>query len=854
MNESVLSAGGIKPDELWSLEVSQVLAGLRTTPDGLESGEAAARLVASGPNELDGRPRRRLLLNFLGRFRNPLTLLLLGAAAVSTVTQDLASFAIITTIVLFSVILDFVQEHRAENAAERLRQRVSIKVSALRDGRPSDLPAAAVVPGDVIVLAAGDLVPADCRLLESKDLFVNEALLTGEPYPAEKHARETLDPAERDHETPLNGVFMGSAVISGTGTALVLSTGRSTRLGRIAVSVQRPSPPTAFALGIRDFGLFIMRLTLPLVLAVLLINLLYARPLLQSFLFALALAVGLTPELLPMVVSVTLAHGAIRMSRKSVIVKRLSAIHDLGSMDVLCCDKTGTLTEAHIELIRELDLHGAPSPTVLQLAYLNAAFETGLKSPLDEAILARSTLDLAGWQKIDEVPFDFERRRVSVLVARAGQRRLVVKGAPEDVLRLASSYEHEGDPAHLPLGAEAIARGQAVVESLGAEGFRVLGVAWRDVEPDRGHAYLDDESDLVFAGFLAFLDPPKADAKAALAALDRLGVAVKIVTGDNDRVTQHVCAELGIAVGGILTGPELDALTPEALSARLGDVNLFCRVTPTQKARIIAALRRRGHVVGYLGDGINDAPSLHAADIGLSVDSAVDVAKEAATMVLLKKDLGVLADAVREGRRTFANIMKYVMMGTSSNFGNMFSMAGAVLFLPFLPMLPIQILLNNLLYDLSEIAIPLDRVDEAMIERPRHWDMKFVRNFMFALGPVSSLFDFATFGLLFYLFRANEALFQTGWFIESLATQVLVIFVIRTRANPLKSKPHPLLFAGSLSVIALAVLLPFTSLGVWFGFVPPPPGLLAMLAGLTAAYLVAAQLAKIWFNKRHGVA
>ena len=504
---------------------------------------------------------------------------------------------------------------------------------------------------------------------------------------------------------------MGSSVVSGTAKALVLATGRKAQLGSIASALQKPPPPSAFSLGIQKFGLMIVQATVFLVLFVLLINLLFHRPLLESFLFALALAVGLTPELLPMIVSVTLSHGALRMSRKQVIVKRLSAIDDLGSMDVLCSDKTGTLTEAHIKLVREVDLYGQDSDTVMRMAQLNAAFETGLKSPLDEAILAAGTVDLASCRKIDEVPFDFERRRVSVLVEERGQRRIIVKGAPEDVVGLAARYQQPGSAPRL-LDAAAHEAAEATFKKLSAEGYRLLGVAWRDVEPECQQAHVADETDLIFGGFLAFLDPPKAGARDALAALGQLGISLKVVTGDNEEVTRHVCGELGVPVTGVLNGTELARLTDEALLAKLDETNIFCRVTPPQKSRIIAALRRKGHVVGYLGDGINDAPSLHAADVGFSVDSAVDVAKEAAAMILLRKDLGVLAEGVREGRRTFANILKYMMMGTSSNFGNMFSMAGGVLFLPFLPMLPIQILLNNLLYDLSETTIPLDRASD----------------------------------------------------------------------------------------------------------------------------------------------
>jgi len=834
----------------WKSSPEAVLSALGTGQDGLTAAEAKARLAEFGPNQLRPPGRARWLRKLLARFTNPLVLILLAAAAVSAAVHDPASFFIIAVIISLSVLIDVVQEGRAEAAAAKLRESVALRVSVLRDGKALDLPAAELVPGDVVLLAAGDLVPADCRLIRSKDLFVNEALLTGEPYPVEKSAA-AAGVTEAEAGTPDNGVFMGSSVVSGTAAALVVATGQSTRFGAIASELEREPPPTAFALGVREFGYLIMRLTTLLVLFVLLINLLFARPLLESFLFALALAVGLTPELLPMVVSVTLAHGAIRMSREQVIVKRLSAIHDLGSMDILCCDKTGTLTEARIKLIREVDIAGNASREVLHWAHINAAYETGLKSPLDEAILEAAPADLSGWRKLDEVPFDFERRRVSVLVEKNGRRYLVVKGAPEDILKLSSRCLNAASSEPAPLTAEALTQAEATFEQLGADGFRVLGVAWREVERDREHAYIADETELIFAGFAAFLDPPKESARAAVEALCALGVALKIVTGDNERVTRHVCQDLGIGVEGVITGPELDRLADESLLHRLDAVNLFCRVTPVQKERIIRLLRRRGHVVGYLGDGINDAPSLHSADIGLSVDSAVDVAKEAASMILLNNDLSVIAKGVREGRRTFANIMKYVMMGTSSNFGNMFSMAGGVLLLPFLPMQPVQILLNNLLYDVSEIPIPLDNVDEDMIARPRHWDMRFVRNFMLVLGPVSSVFDFLTFGLLLWGFSASAALFHTGWFVESLATQVLVIFIIRTRGSPWQSLPHPLLAVTSLIVVACAVLLPFTPLGTWFGFVAPPTELLLAVAGLTAIYLALVQAVKHRFYAWH---
>jgi P-type Mg2+ transporter len=807
---------------------------------GLTSEEAAARLARFGPNVLVAHRQRRLLLEFLSRFRNPLVLLLLAASAISALTGEVTSFGIIAVIVLMSVTLDFVQEHRAGRAAERLKASVAVRATVIRNGRTHEIPVGEVVPGDVVRLSAGDLVPADGHVLEARDFFVNQALLTGEPYPVERHP----DPTE-------GTVFMGTSVVSGTATVEVERTGPATQLGEIAERVSAKAPPTAFEQGTQAFGFLVMRLTLLLVLAVILVNVALHRPRMESFLFALALAVGLTPELLPMIVSVCLARGALRMAGKKVVVKRLAAIHDLGSMDVLCTDKTGTLTEARIHLEQHRDALGRESERVLFLAYLNSYFETGLRSPLDEAILQHEAhLSVEPWRKIDEVPFDFERRRISVLVDDGRTRLLVVKGAFEDVLRLSTQYEGgRMDDLH-PLDADAAGRLRRQFEQLGHDGYRVIGVAWRQVAPDHDHAVVDDETALVFAGFAAFLDPPKATARAAVDALRASGVTLKVLTGDNELVTQHLCTELGIPVEGVATGTELARLDDHAFQALVERANLFCRVTPAQKNHIILALKRRGHVVGFLGDGINDAPSLHSADVGLSVDGAVDVAKDAAALILLEQDLGVLHDGVVEGRRTFANIMKYIMMATSSNFGNMVSMAGAAAFLPFLPMLPMQILLNNLLYDVSELPIPMDDVDATSLERPRRWDMNFVRKFMLTVGPVSSVFDFLTFFVLIRVLHADEALFHTGWFVESLATQVLVIFVIRTKGSPLRSRPNRWLAATSLGVVAAAFLLPLTPAVAALGFEAPPLRFLPIVVSLVATYLVSVEVVKRWFYRR----
>jgi Mg2+-importing ATPase len=821
---------------------------MATSADGLSSAEAATRLVQFGPNRIHGERKRALVLQFLTKFRNPLVIILLVASALSAFTGDTASVFIIGTIVVISTTLDFVQEYRAGQAADRLRQSVAVRGHVLRDGNPLEIPLAEFVPGDVALLAAGDLIPCDGRVLEAKDFFVNQALLTGEPYPVEKAAGEL--PGETAILSASNTVLLGTSVISGTARVLMCRTGQNTELGEIADSLLAKPPATAFEQGTYRFGILIMRMTILLVLFVILANAWFHRPLFESFLFAVALAVGLTPELLPMVVSVTLSRGALRMAANKVIVKRLASIQDLGSMDVFCTDKTGTLTEARIHLERHLDPLGKDSQRVLELAYLNSFFETGLKSPLDDAILEHEEIDVSSWCKIDEVQFDFERRRISVLLDNGTNRLLVIKGAPEDILRLSVSYELDQSVGPRPLDDSARASINSQFEALSKQGFRVLGIASRQVARDRTHAVVGDEAELVFVGFAAFLDPPKVSAKAALAGLASDRVAVKIITGDNDLVSQHVFGQLGLPITGVLSGAEIEKMDDLALAARVEQVNLFCRVAPAQKNRIILALKQRGHVVGYLGDGINDAPSLHSADVGISVDSAVDVAKEAADMILLDQDLGVLHAGVLEGRRTFGNIMKYIMMGTSSNFGNMFSMAGASLFLPFLPMLPVQILLNNLLYDISELPIPLDRVDDDYLSHPRHWDTKFIRNFMLVIGPVSSIFDFLTFYIMLAVFHAGEALFHTGWFIESMATQVLVIFIIRTRKNPFRSRPNPWLVACSLTVMAGAVLLPFTPASVYLGFVALPAFFFAILAAILIFYLLAVEGMKQWFFYR----
>ncbi|HET9670638.1 MAG TPA: magnesium-translocating P-type ATPase [Casimicrobiaceae bacterium] len=809
---------------------------------GLSGRVARERLATYGPNIVGGAARHGIVVEYLLHFRNPLVVLLIAASAVLGSTGETTSMTIILVIVLASVTLDFVQEHRAERALARLQATVAVTARVLRDGTLRDVPVAGIVPGDLVVVRAGDVVPADGTLVETDRLFVDEAALTGESFPAEKRVGDVA----AGHGT----VRMGSSIASGSGRFVVDATGAATALGAMAgeLSAERPEPP--LERGARRFGMMILRLTLFLVLFVLLVNAALHRPWLESFLFAVALAVGLTPELLPMIVSITLARGALRLARGHVVVKRPAAIYALGSIDVLCADKTGTLTEARIRVAGVEDAQGAASERVLRLARTNSRFATGVRSPLDDALLVGDDeRGEEGARKLDELAFDFVRRVVSVLVATAEGPLLIVKGAPEDVVarcsRIARASGTPDDLAH-----DARERLLARFHAQGEQGLRVLAVATRRLPAEQSRLTDGDEAELAFEGFVTFLDPPRADAAHAVASLARAGIEVKILTGDNERVARHVCEALQVDVGEALTGREIDALSDDELAAVALRARLFARVAPGQKTRIIRALRARGRVVGFIGDGINDAPAMHAADVGISVDGAAGVAREAADVILTRGRLGVVRDGVLEGRRTYANIMKYLMMATSSNFGNMLSMATATLFLPFLPMLPVQILLNNLLYDVSETAIPFDRVDEAELRRPHAWDVREIRRFMLVLGPVSSLFDFATFGVLLLL-GASVALFQTGWFIESIATQVLVIFVIRTRRNPLRSRPHPLLVATSLGVIAAALALPFTPLGPLVGFVAPPPAFFGVLALLVGVYLALVQAAKTFAFRAH---
>jgi len=835
----------------WDTPVRDLLEELHATPAGLTSAEAETRRRLHGPNSLAEESRFAGLVGFLRFFANPLVIVLLVASAISLALGDPVGGLIIITMVLLSVVLNFFMEFQARRAMKDIGKQVATTAAVVRDGREQDLPMADLVPGDVVRLNAGDLVPADARLLDVKDLHVRESALTGESLPVEKTAGD-LAAGPHGVADATNSVFLGSAVQTGIGTAVVVCTGRNTAFGAIAQRLSLRPPETEFGRGIRFFGLMITRVILLLVLFVLLANLVLHRPLLESFLFSVALAVGMTPEMMPMIITVTLAQGARRMMKKKVLVKQLAAIEDFGSVEILCSDKTGTLTEGEIVLDRHVDVEGKDDENVLRLIYLNSHFEAGIKSPLDAAILKHEAPSIAEYAKVDEIPFDFTRKRLSVVVRRGDEHLLVTKGEAESVFAVCTSVNVDGSPQ--PFDENRRARAAATYERLSADGYRTLGVAVLKVDAKGAYA-IADEHDLTLVGFAAFLDPPKEGIPAVLAALKQNGVSVVIMTGDNPYVTQKIARDVGLAADRMITGTQVDTMDDPALAYQAENGGIFSRVSPEQKNRVILALKARGHVVGYIGDGINDAPSLHTADVGISVVNGVEVAKDAAKIILLEKDLAVLNEGVVEGRRCFANIMKYIVMGTSSNFGNMFSMAAASLFLPFLPMLPTQILLNNFLYDLSQISIPGDNVDPALLHRPKRWQIGFIRQFMMIIGPISSLYDFLTFGLLLWVFHAstNAPLFRTGWFVESLATQTLVVFVIRTAGNPFRSRPSRPLLLSVLAIVSVAGVLPYTPLGALLRMTPLPVPLLGAIAGLAVTYLALVQVVKTWFYRRHAL-
>jgi Mg2+-importing ATPase len=841
-------------------DTDTVLKELGSRLDGLSDAEAGARLKRVGPNEIAREKRQSALMRLLSNIKNPLVLLLLALGVLSFLTGDLRATVVIFVMVVLGVVLRFYQEMRADNAAEKLQAMVSNTATVVRGGKEAEISLKLLVPGDIIRLAAGDMVPADVRVLSAKDLFLNQAALTGEALPVERKS----PPAPADLENPLdqpNLCFLGSNVESGSAAAVVIFTGERTYFGSLAASIVGERQLTSFDKGINKFTWMMIWFIAVMVPAVFLINGLSKHDWLEAFLFAMAVAVGLTPEMLPMIVTVNLSKGALAMARKKVIVKRLNAIQNFGAMDVLCTDKTGTLTQGKIVLEKHLDVYGDPSERVLHFGYLNSFHHTGLKNLLDKAILDHEELKEhlkadEKYRKIDEIPFDFVRRRMSVVVEDdTGLNTLICKGAVDEVMGLCSRVEVKGEVIEvLP---EHDAKRRELADDLNSQGFRVVALAYKQMPgaSDEPVYSVKDESDLILLGFLAFLDPPKESAAEALKRLHNLSVDVKVLTGDNEIITAYICKEVGMPVEHLLLGSQIETMSETELAEAAVATSVFARLVPAHKERIIHALQSKGHVLGFMGDGINDAPALKAADVGISVDSAVDIAKESSDIILLENSLLVLEQGVLEGRRVFGNIVKYIKMAASSNFGNMFSVVGASAFLPFLPMLPIQVLINNLLYDFSQTTIPTDQVDEEWLIKPRQWTIDKILRFILFIGPISSIFDYLTFFMMLYIFNCwqNPALFHTGWFVESLFTQTLIIHVIRTNKIPfIQSRASWQLILSSIIIIVAGALLTISPLANTLGFVPLPPLYWLYLTFMMLGYALLTQLVKMWFIRRFG--
>ncbi|AKB43389.1 Mg(2+) transport ATPase, P-type [Methanosarcina sp. Kolksee] len=822
-----------------------MLQRLQTTCEGLNSSESSERLKKYGANLLKPKKSSNTLKILLSQFKSPIILILLFAAGLSFFLGDATDTVIIITIILISSLLGFWQEKGAADAFEKLLSSVEVKSTVLRDGEGKEIPVEQIVPGDVIIFGAGDIVPADCLILESKGLFVNEATLTGETYPVEKSTK-TLKA-----ETPLakreNSLWMGTSVESGGGKALAVATGKKTEFGKISEELRTSAPETEFERGVAKFGHFLMEVTMLMVIAIFAINVYLQRPILDSFLFSLALAVGLTPQLLPAIISVNLSHGAREMAENKVIVKRLASIENLGSMNLLCSDKTGTLTEGELQLHSIRDVKGDQSEKILFYASLNAYYQKGFKNPIDRAILAHNKLDVGEYKSLDEAPYDFIRKRLSVLVSKNGNSLMITKGALSNILEICTLAEVE--PGKIVEISEVKEKIEQQYKEFSEKEFRTLGVAYRDMDKQT-KIEKDQEKGMTFIGFLLFFDPLKPDIAKTIENMEQLGISLKIITGDNRLVAASIGKEVGFKASRILTGSEIYQMTSEALIGKVNDIDIFAEVEPNQKERIILALKKRGNVVGYLGDGINDASALHAADVGISVDSAADVAKEAAQIVLMEKNLDALVEGVKGGRKTFANTLKYVFMATSANFGNMFSMAGASLFLPFLPLLPTQILLTNLLTDFPEMTIATDTVDKELIEEPHRWDINFIRRFMMVFGFTSSVFDYLTFGTLLLLLPGIIEQFRTGWFIESVVSASMIVLVIRSRKPFFKSRPGKYLLVATILIVVLTLCFPLTPFAAPFGFKPLPLQVILILGAIIGLYIITAEAIKRIFYKK----
>ena len=827
----------------WTLSSDDAFIQLGTTGGGLTQDEAAQRLVRFGANLLKPKKKTDTLTLLVNQFRSPLVLILIIAAVLAFFLKDPVNGGIILVIVVASGLLGFWQERGSTMAVQKLMAIIQTKVSAMRGGNFSDIPLEDIVPGDVIALSAGDVVPADCLIIESKDLFVDEATLTGETYPAEKAVGLLPQETVISHRT--NSLFMGTHVISGSSRAVVVNTGTSTEFGKIADHLRFRPPETEFEHGIRHFGYFLMIVTMVLVMAILAINIYYGRSLLDSVLFSLALAVGLTPQLLPVIISINLSHGAKKMAEKKVIIKRLESIENFGSMNVLCSDKTGTLTEGIMHLKSFAGADGSGNEKVLLFAYLNSSLETGYNNPIDTAIRAHSPLDISAYHKLDEVPYDFIRKRLSILVSAKEGNLVITKGTLPNLFSICSQVETGGGIVDLTGIRDKV---QAQFDDYNRQGFRVLGIAYRQFQTG-STITKEDEKDFIFLGFIVLEDPVKEGVADTIKKLKQQGVSLKVISGDNRLVTAHIGEQVRLPTAQIITGTDLLHISDAALVQQANQVSIFAEIEPNQKQRIIIALKKAGNVVGYIGDGINDAPALHAADVGISVNSAVDVAKEAADIVLLEKDLNVLERGVQEGRITFANTLKYVFMATSANFGNMFSMAGASIFLSFLPLLPKQILLTNLMTDFPEMNIASDNVDAEAIAQPRRWNIRFIQRFMLTFGILSSVFDYLTFGALLLILHASQTQFRTAWFVESVVSASLIVLVIRSRKSIVHSRPGKYLLMATLLVVAATFILPYTPLDQILGFSKLPASFVLIIIGIVIVYILAAEFAKRVFYR-----
>ncbi|MDE3250375.1 MAG: magnesium-translocating P-type ATPase [Bacteroidota bacterium] len=827
-----------QPAAIWTMDATAAMETFQSNESGLSNEQANIRRKQYGYNSVSGKNRSSNLLLLLGQLKAPVTLLLLGAAVLSALLGDRTDTYIIFTIVAISSLLGFWQEKGAADAVEQLSKLVQVSCRALRDGHTNDIAAADIVPGDIILLSAGAMIPADCLLLSSSTLFADEATFTGESFPVEKTAGKL--PAGTPLNKRTNCLYMGCHIVSGTGKALVTATGAATEFGHISDALRSRIPETEFEKGITRFGYLLMRITFLLVFIIFALNVYLHKPVLDSFLFSLALAVGLTPQLLPVIVSVNLASGARRMAAKKVIVKRLSCIPNFGSMTVLCSDKTGTLTEGTATLKDTVDVSGLHSEKVKRLAWLNASLQQGFRNPIDTALCALNQEHESSSTLLAEIPYDFIRKRLSVQTNSEGSCLLITKGAFDSVLAVCTQVE-QSDGRLAAIG-ECEQQIKKMYEQQTALGYRVLGIAWKNVEP--APIIAADEKEMVFAGFITLFDPPKKGVKETIAQLKALGVSLKVITGDSEAAALTLMKTTGIANPVLLTGNDIRNMNSAALAHQAARTDVFAAIEPNQKEQIILALKKSGEVTGFMGDGINDAPALHAADIGISVNTAVEVARDAADIILLESDLGVLGSGVKEGRYTFANTMKYIFMATSANFGNMFSMAGASVFLSFLPLLPKQILLTNLLTDLPEMTIAGDRVDPDIINRPQHWDLRFIKKFMVVFGLLSSLFDYCTFALLLFALKANQAQFQTGWFTESVISAALIVLVMRTRFSFFKSRPSLPLQLTTLLTCIVVLCLPWLPFAGLLGFEPLPLRIYGWLLLIVFGYIIAAEITK----------